>query len=546
MRRVFALPDTNMFVTVFILYSLIEAEKNGVNLNKEIVDMGAEAMSEYRDKNLDRDSGLYCFWQQTRNETSNHYFSYPSNLNGPLDDFPNLSKSPISILLKAFKIDFSKVATLFHQLSLFLRVSPDSDDTSVILALNAQIDNSAFKYPETNFKMKASNPNINKTIESLTYYTYRPFSEDKKRNAVNPRTYFVIHQFIEDWVSNGRNQEDLVLPFTWMMDFPFRSDQYPFTNLVISSNDIDFCVAINTFYGLASSIIQHGNSIISLEVKRMLSSIAYLIEWGINSELVYDRKDLALVYYPSIYTFSWFVSRVVDFLETENQKSQNQMPSILNDSLVLLRDAMMNGGTNQMLKRMKSDGNGGVYWEDFLGNADTLQGVKKEYGEDRFYSSALALNVLIDTWTITCGDTVNRRWRDNTPHPVKAAVNNGISFIVDNILENPTQTFNAFFDMSFRGPSTYPTSYPINYCYDNNGIECKFTPSNPEGVMGVVSGIIPHTKYQEMLKMKWANNTVPTTWSGSFNPVVIPYFSSQPLTYSVSILALSKSLNIQT
>ncbi|EFA83189.1 hypothetical protein PPL_03979 [Heterostelium album PN500] len=545
MRRIIGIPDTNMFVTEIILYCLLESQANGIVLDKRMIDLGMDSILEFRDKNFDNDLGIYGFWSQSRNESSNQLFTNSANILGPLNDLERLMMSPVvGMMLKSLNIDLSNVAAFSNVIKNNFKIPSDNDDTCGNLLLGMKLRNSV--NTEIYKKWEENNQNIKKTIEIITFNSYQPFSKDVKKNVIDSRSYYFVHEFIQDWISNGRKQDDFVLPFTWFVDFPLGTNPNAFKTIPTTYNSVDLVVVINTFYALSTSLIVHGDSILNQDVERMMRSIIYFFEWGFKSGFVYDRYDVGSVFYPSIYTFSWSISRVVDFLETQSQTLPNHLPSMLNDSLVLLRDIMMNVGTNQILQRMKSDGNGGVYWEDFLGNADTLQGVKKEYGEDRFYSSALALNVLIDTWTITCGDTVNRRWRDNTPQPVKSAVNNGISYIVENIFDNPTQTFNAFFDMGERGPSTQATSYPINYCYDKIGVECKFSPSNPEGVVGAVSGVIPDNQYQEMLKMKWANNTVPTTWSGSFNGSSLVFWSSQPLTYSVSLLALSKSLNIQT
>ena len=60
---------------------------------------------------------------------------------------------------------------------------------------------------------------------------------------------------------------------------------------------------------------------------------------------------------------------------------------------------MKEHGTKNVLKDKKEEqsknGESVIYWEEFLGNYG-----KKERNEDALFSTALALNALLDTWTV--------------------------------------------------------------------------------------------------------------------------------------------------
>ena len=48
-----------------------------------------------------------------------------------------------------------------------------------------------------------------------------------------------------------------------------------------------------------------------------------LIEWSITSRTILTRYDILLLYYPSIYDFYWFTSRLLLKLESESHSPSN-------------------------------------------------------------------------------------------------------------------------------------------------------------------------------------------------------------------------------
>lgn len=76
-------------------------------------------------------------------------------------------------------------------------------------------------------------------------------------------------------------------------------------------------------------------------------------------------------------------------------------------------------GTENILKGKKEEeskaGESFIYWEEFLGNYG-----KKERNEDALFSTALALNALLDTWTIRSGQKVT--YDSETPVEVKSVI----------------------------------------------------------------------------------------------------------------------------
>lgn len=67
-------------------------------------------------------------------------------------------------------------------------------------------------------------------------------------------------------------------------------------------------------------------------------------------------------------------------------------------------------------------------FDDYLGNADTQFGHKKEQHEDRVFSSSTGLNAILDIWTI--GET-DLSWVKDTPDSIKSAAERLTAFLVE-------------------------------------------------------------------------------------------------------------------
>ncbi len=68
------------------------------------------------------------------------------------------------------------------------------------------------------------------------------------------------------------------------------------------------------------------------------------------------------------------------------------------------------------------------------GNNDTSGGKPFNSAEDRLFSTAMALNALLDTWTLN-GGSCRRQWMSNTPSAVKNVVNMAVSWLNTFILD---------------------------------------------------------------------------------------------------------------
>jgi hypothetical protein len=154
----------------------------------------------------------------------------------------------------------------------------------------------------------------------------------------------------------------------------------------------------------------------------------------------------------------------------------------------LLTSAMMTFGTDQVLGLAQHQ-NELYFWDDFLGDNDVdIFGGKLVRGEDRIFSTSVAINALIDTWSsssqncsfICIGDGRRlsiklrltwisshvgpRVWRQNVPAKVKKAVTGGAQWLSKNMFTGKFAFENAFFSGSMKGMRQGPWFFPANRC----------------------------------------------------------------------------------
>ena len=120
-----------------------------------------------------------------------------------------------------------------------------------------------------------------------------------------------------------------------------------------------------------------------------------------------NRPDLAQVYYPSHYNFLWYGSRTLFLLEITRQKNQT-VPDVFQRIYSILADTYRNDVVKYFQANVRSDG---ASYDDFLGVNDTnIFGKAEPTGEDRIFSTAQAVNVLIGSFTYFDHDSQTLKW----------------------------------------------------------------------------------------------------------------------------------------
>jgi hypothetical protein len=192
-----------------------------------------------------------------------------------------------------------------------------------------------------------------------------------------------------------------------------------------------------------------------------------------------------------------------------------------------------------------------VYFRDFLGLNDTsLFGKHESNDDDALFSTAQAINVLISTWTYQKPTTKRLAWKNHTPQDVKRLVSASVKWLQENIFNKKYKALNSFFSGSVKGLDSLPFWYPSNYIQFLNGTSvvdpASVSRSDLELVINGVSGVIDEATYQNQLKQTHFGLPTPLDFHGyNVKQNMFPFWSSEPYTYAVSLLALSQYNNIE-
>lgn len=243
-------------------------------------------------------------------------------------------------------------------------IPKDFDDTFINIGLGHLLKN-VYNSNLTLYKTWSSrNQNLQGVLDALKKYVYRPFSNDLNSNIIDPRTYFYLREFIYD--SQSRN-ESLALVTTWILNLA--EDKTSFNkgiSMPFHLNNVDLTVSANTLYGLTAALLSNliTEDQFDDDLQMIYENTTSVIAWEISHNFS-SRPDLSLTYYPSVYTFFWFTSRILNLL---NQFDGLPLP-VLYRVRNSLTTVMKDNATRYILDKKVQDGQQ-VYWDDFLGNGD--------------------------------------------------------------------------------------------------------------------------------------------------------------------------------
>ncbi|KAL9653326.1 hypothetical protein ABK040_001962 [Willaertia magna] len=554
LRRYFKIPDMNMFVTNFILLAQLESQylSNLTLIDSNRLNLAINAILSYKDKNFKETTPIYNFWPQQKVITPDGrilYSAFPKNLVEPIKEFGSLDKF-LDIVLKSLglghlaeKVD--DIVATFQILSQAFHIPADYDDTSVNLALggnlkhflNINLNNNNLKYLNIINNWLNENKNVNELFNEYTKYAYHYNSTNIENTFIDPRSFYMLHSYF----NSKKGEDEIILPMTWMMNINENINNYPNIAMPFNINNIDLTVLSNFLYGIISHTIYISNLEYknNLTLQKMLISTSKLIEYVILNKLELNRPDLILVYYPSIYDMYWFLSRTNYLLNNYNLLNHLKYFKEVN---FILDNLLKNSVTKNLLNLVKCN-NEEAYWDDFLGDYNTTN-----YGEDRIFSTSLAINTLFDIWTIERVPT-KREFINTTPQQVKDIINKGITYLNHYIFEYSSSKENAFFSGSIKGTNDYPFYYPMNVCNYLNGTKINPNLDNGDAIssklMVGVQGMIDENVYNgDLMKRKWFGGKVPVDGFKGFQYDEFPYWSSPGLTYSITQLVFTKYRNV--
>uniref|UniRef100_A0A6B2KZS4 Uncharacterized protein n=1 Tax=Arcella intermedia TaxID=1963864 RepID=A0A6B2KZS4_9EUKA len=544
LRRLFAVPDNNGFVTAWIVELLLEAHELGrINLNDDMDTLtnALHALEECRDKNQPPQAPVYAFWSQIQNQYG-IWEEHPTNFVEPLSEFNSVDDAIYWVLttlgLQSLwdKLDL-KLINQFVNIAIDSFVIPsDFDDSAVHLTMGLKLRD---HFPSVAADWWSRNSNVQVLSKMWTQFAYQPYSSDVNVNSIDPRTYFWIRGFVQKYEGTG----PLRLIATWTSNLQNNNQtMHKGIKMPFNSNNVDASVVANGVLGLITSALkmtpQEFQSFWTPELEGLLLNSTNLLSWTMETGICLTRADIVLLYYPPIYNFYWFTARSLVAL----RNNTSSLP-ILDTVKNILQKTLEGTATQQILSlRVDDPSNPWTYWDDFLGNNDTINGVVENSGEDRLYSTAIALNALMDIWSAPT-DSCKRQWLPNTPQEVKTVTTNAATFLNKYILASDYLPENCFFSGSMKGVRSLPYYFPGNKICTLNGTVVP--PVNEsdinEDLTDVVSGVIDEETYLNLLNQQWFGQDVPTTFPG-FNGdgVFFPFWSSPPFTYAAALTGLAK------
>jgi len=282
-----------------------------------------------------------------------------------------------------------------------------------------------------------------------------------------------------------------------------------------------------------------------------LPLISLLLLFSLYSLGAADRRpDLAFLYYPPRSDYYWFFSRTVHALSVADPAVLARYPVfqfVVDTAGPLLRKH----ATTVMLADAKNDTSGHVFWDDFLGMADTdKNGNPAPTYEDRLFTTAITANALLDMWT-TASSSCVAVWRSDVPSTVQTAVDGATSFLGDEILGEDYLPSNAFFSGSGKSfPWTISYAYPMTAAQYLNGTQITTDQQHNTpwsifmlntNIMSGVHGVLSESEYATMLTQLWGNTSVPIEPAPyGYNTTPFPYWNSNAITYAVTLRLLAK------
>ncbi|KAK3602716.1 hypothetical protein CHS0354_017158 [Potamilus streckersoni] len=326
-RHSFKVYDDNMFATTWITSCLLEAYKfgNGPKPAEEQIVSAVASLKDYQDKNLNYTNSLMTFWPQHYNSTSNTWVSYPDNLHNFFELVGDFNWTRVEEILK--DLGFSDVALIMQRLlairTMYLDaflLPPDFDDTFVNLGVGSLLSSLADELPQSYQQWRSQNTNISSIFSALKRFAYRPLSNNYAINLIDERTYVFLRFFLEKLHNDN---EDIALIPTWVQDLK-EEEVWAKRGVHIpgNTNNVDVTVAANGVFGITSAIL---NGLLEPEIlddpemQQIYLNTSSLIGFMISTNFS-DRRDLALLYYPSEFEFYWFVARTYAELRQFSKK----------------------------------------------------------------------------------------------------------------------------------------------------------------------------------------------------------------------------------
>lgn len=456
-------------------------------------------------------------------------------------------------------------------------IPADFDDSSVNLAMGRMLAQMQQQMPESWAMWSEATANVDPAplFELYTQFAYQPFSDDSDQNSIDPRSYYYLREFLYQAVDQAAAAgvpPSLMLIPTWLDSISSSDRNYAHHHkMPFLVNNVDGSVVANSIFGILSAVIMAApwdgtgtyGSFLTPALSQLMQNSTALMGWIVDTKILDTRGDVVLLYYPPVCNYYFFAARSLKLLESTDL--EGLFTGVYNDPstaklLLELRSTLASSlrgqGTTSLLSRAQPitnpDGSAGAVFDEFLGNADVdAQGNPKPAHDDRLYTTAMAANALLASWTTATANTQapveTLSWVADVPATVQSTVLAACAFLDSSLVSGELLPSNAFFSGSVKGSTTLPFNYPINHWQYANGTTVDWRTMSwdlVEDDLGLAfSGIIDEADYERMMSAQ--NNPLgtetPTTFRGyNLDGNGMVYWSSEQMTYAAAMWTLAQ------
>lgn len=596
--RSVGVPDNNMFVSSFVLESVLEAllfSSDLVEPMDDRVQLVMEAIVELKDKNRSPREPIFGFWPQvwTNGSTPNmsgSFEQWPINLAGGAQNAVNILEWVRTMLIdvneRSLWESFGPMLIgEMEGVQQMMEIPSDADDTSVILALQRFAPVLCRTLPKSCATWKTARYDFGLAFETIRKHSYCPYDSnaDEGKRLIDPRTYYWMHEYLQA-KSNSTETSTKCFVATWLQNLSTSIDvmmgNISAPTMPLNVNNVDPTVCSNALYAMSAHLLYDDSNATSewfnQEMRALYLSTADLVAYALGRQMNETRPDLEMLYYPPKYNLNFFAARHLRMLETyliENEVKAfpyHEMEVVRSKLSVALRGGeglafltnshrsqeCMHGGSNSTTMRC---------WDGFLGHADTDDnGTATPHYEDRFFSTAVAANALLDAFTTIPNSSSSTVlvWLPGTPLDVVSLVTGAAEYLIAASSEPSTSYLNSFFSGSFKYWEQKPFWYPANKRYnmlDGSQVNCsnitmaEVDMNFPFYVFGV-EGVMPTTEFDRLVREGCAKIPTPTWFTGYNGEHAYPngnegkgwpFWSSVALSKSFALRALSKYRSLQ-
>ena len=306
-------------------------------------------------------------------------------------------------------------------------------------------------------------------------------------------------------------------------------------------NNVDGSVAVNGLFGIASTILSQPmkyESKWTQEIDKLFRDTVKLIQYVLSEDIVGKHAPTLLLYYPSRFAFYYFISRLVNLLDDSNRIQQLSTPiaTVLEESHSVLKQAMRSYGTDQLLQLVNDDDSVYTFWTDFLGLGDN-----NPKAEDQVFSTSMAVNALIHTWTSKKGFGLH--WDSETPPYVKNIVYKAGHYLLSKEADDAPQE-NAFFSASLKSMDSFPGFSVTNYIKTLDGsktLTCSDKIPERESMEFIfgLKGILSEEEYSERQgKGCFGKPILNPDVDYNCEKCIFPYWSAPSYTHAIRLLSM--------